>query len=58
MRKLATFGFSEKALATQEPMLQGYAYRLMERLKEVSKKGSVDMAAWWIFSTFVRIIIK
>lgn len=55
MRKLASFGFSEKALSMQEPILQGYASRLIARLAEESAKGPVDMASWWIFSTFVRV---
>lgn len=53
MRKLANLAFSEKALTAQEPLLQGYARRLIARLTEESTKGSLDIAAWWMYSTFV-----
>ena len=58
MRKLLDHGFSEKALAEQEPIVQSYVNLLIKRLRECatangkSEGGVVDIVKWYNFTTF------
>lgn len=48
-RKTLSHAFSERALAQQEPLVQGYADLLVNRLKEVTSTGKAlqDMTKWY-----------
>lgn len=52
MRKNLNPGFSEKALRKQEPQIMGYVNLLIQRLKDHSMDGPVDICAWYNFTTF------
>ncbi|KAF2827792.1 monooxygenase [Ophiobolus disseminans] len=51
-RRLLSHAFSESALREQEPILQLYAKKLLDRLSVQSKRGPVDMVAWLTFASF------
>jgi cytochrome P450 len=53
-RRTLSHAFSEKALAQQEGLLQGYVDLLVNRLKEVTSKESVtqDLTKWYNWTTF------
>ncbi|KAK5120239.1 hypothetical protein LTR85_006445 [Meristemomyces frigidus] len=53
-RRTLSHAFSEKALAEQEVLLQGYVDQLVDRLKEVTStsKEPVDMVKWYNWTTF------
>lgn len=53
-RKVLSHSFSEKALANQEGLLQGYVDLLVNRLKEVTAKDKApqDMTKWYNWTTF------
>lgn len=53
-RRVLSHAFSEKALAQQEVLLQGYVDLLVNRLKEVTAKDSnpQDLTEWYNWTTF------
>ena len=53
-RRTLSHAFSEKALAQQEVLLQGYVDLLINRLKDVisKKNGPQDMTEWYNWTTF------
>jgi cytochrome P450 len=53
-RRVLSHAFSEKALAQQEPLLQGYVDLLINRLKEVvaMDRAPQDMTKWYNWTTF------
>ena len=53
-RRVLSHAFSEKALAQQEVLLQGYVDLLINRMKEVisKEKGAQNMADWYNWTTF------
>ena len=53
-RRVLSHAFSEKALAQQEVLLQGYVDLLINRIKEVVVKDSApqDMTEWYNWTTF------
>lgn len=52
MRKNLNPGFSEKALRQQEPQIMGYVNLLIQRLKDHSQDGPLDICSWYNFTTF------
>ena len=50
-RRIFTYGFSNKALKEQEPILNKYFDLLIRRLKENCNEP-VDLTAWYNFLTF------
>ena len=57
MKKVFSTGFSERALRTQEPIVQEHSDLLITRLQDLAKdaeKGSqeVDILEWYSFATF------
>ncbi|KAK4553510.1 hypothetical protein LTR86_009306 [Recurvomyces mirabilis] len=54
LRKQASHGFSERALRSQEHVIETYADLFIERLQEcaASKGGSVNIVDWFNFFTF------
>ena len=57
MKKVFSSGFSERALKTQEPIIQEHSDLLITRLQDLAKdaeKGSqeVDILEWYSFATF------
>jgi cytochrome P450 len=54
-RKLQAHAFSEKALLSQEEILQGHVHSLLDKLnQEIAgpRKGSVSLDQWYNFTTF------
>ncbi|CRL23879.1 Cytochrome P450 [Penicillium camemberti] len=53
-RRLLSHAFSDSLLRGQEPIIKGYADLLIQRLHENIKSGTgtVDMLAWYNFTTF------
>jgi cytochrome P450 len=52
-RKLLSHAFSQKALRSQESLLNHYVDLFIERLTQKAREGtSVDMVAWYNFATF------
>lgn len=48
LRRLLSYGFSERALRAQFDIIQGYVDYLIARLRgESSKGGAVDMVKWY-----------
>jgi hypothetical protein len=45
-------GFSDKGLRDQEPRVMKYVGLLIERLRDHSKDGPVDISTWYNFTTF------
>ncbi|EME43710.1 hypothetical protein DOTSEDRAFT_62319 [Dothistroma septosporum NZE10] len=54
LRKQASHGFSERALRSQEHVIQKYADLFIERLQEIasSRNPDVDIVDWFNFFTF------
>uniref|UniRef100_A0A0B7KBH0 Uncharacterized protein n=2 Tax=Bionectria ochroleuca TaxID=29856 RepID=A0A0B7KBH0_BIOOC len=54
LRRTLSHGFSDKSLREQQPLIQGYIDKLIERLHENSNGGSntIDIMAWYNFTTF------
>lgn len=44
--------FSVQAMRDQEPQIQSLVDLLIQRLLEISKNGSVDIASWYCFAAF------
>ncbi len=51
-RRLLAHAFSESALREQEPILQLYAGKLLNRLSDECHAGPLNMVAWLTFATF------
>ncbi|KAM3076809.1 hypothetical protein ACMFMG_003723 [Clarireedia jacksonii] len=52
-RRLQAHAFSEKALASQEPLIQDYAQQFVDGLVKFSAKdGSIDLGGWYNYATF------
>lgn len=52
-RKALSHAFSAKGLQAQEPLVNGYVDKLIERLKGVAESGvPVDMVKWYNLTTF------
>jgi cytochrome P450 len=55
MRKLMSHAFSDSSLREQEPLIRSYCDLLIKRLYdqiEGPKKGDIDIASWFNFTTF------
>ncbi|KAL3425116.1 cytochrome P450 ClCP1 [Phlyctema vagabunda] len=53
IRRLLSYGFSEKALREQEVLVQGYCTMFLDRLDELRTLGAeIDMVKWYNFFTF------
>lgn len=53
IRRLLSYGFSEKALREQEPLIQEYCDLLINRLEGLRVKGEeIDMVKWYNVSLF------
>ncbi|KAH8646603.1 cytochrome P450 [Tricladium varicosporioides] len=55
MRRLQSHMFSEKALASQEPLIVNYVDKLISRLHEQARnpdKSIVDIVKWYNYTTF------
>ena len=52
LRRLLSHGFSEKALRSQEPIIQYYLDLFIRRLRDLGAKGEqVDIVTWYNVST-------
>lgn len=48
LRRLLSYGFSEKALRAQEPIVQQYLDLLIRRLRDLGEKGEmIDIVTWY-----------
>ena len=48
-RKALSFGFSERAMRNQEPILQSYIDLLIKKLKDKAEMGEkTDMVSWYV----------
>jgi cytochrome P450 len=58
IRKLFAFGFSEKAMREQEPILKEYINLMFRRVVEESKEGAqpVDILQWYNVSVCYKVI--
>ena len=55
LRKLQSHAFSEKALYSQEPIIQDYAHQFVDGLRRKmaeSPEGIVPLGSWYNFTTF------
>jgi cytochrome P450 len=52
MRRNLNHRFSDKALRDQEPQIMKYVELLIDRVRNHSKDGPIDMARWYNFTTF------
>lgn len=58
LRRLLSHGFSEKALRSQEPIIQHYLDLFIRRLRDLGAKGKkVDIVTWYNVSIYVQRII-
>ncbi|KAJ5712657.1 hypothetical protein N7493_009125 [Penicillium malachiteum] len=53
-RRLLSHAFSDNSLRGQEPIIQGYINLFIQRLHEISEKGTkpIDLVSWYNFTTF------
>lgn len=52
LRRNMAYGFSERSMREQEPIMHKYIDLLISRLRDLCGQGPVDMAAWYNFTTF------
>lgn len=51
-RRLLAYGFSDKGMRAQQPLIQRHIDLLIRRLRERSGKDSLDMVEWFNWCTF------
>ncbi|EME39031.1 cytochrome P450 monooxygenase-like protein [Dothistroma septosporum NZE10] len=51
-RRLLAYGFSDRGMRAQQPLIQRHIDLLVKRLSENSGKGSLDIVEWYNWCTF------
>ncbi|KAJ9660480.1 hypothetical protein H2201_006902 [Coniosporium apollinis] len=51
-RRLLSYGFSDRGMRDQQPLIQRHIDLLVQRLRERATQGSLDMAEWYNWTTF------
>lgn len=51
-RRLLAYGFSDKGMRAQQPLIQRHSDLLLQRLRERCDKGAVDICEWFNWCTF------